>query len=110
MNASKKSFGQFAETRHITVAGSESIFKRTANNRKDGEERKTNDPHLWAQEAELLARFFLNGLCLEEGGSGWGAVLIVSRFKELLCRKLEHESLDEGVKYVPASAFVYAMQ
>jgi Ca2+-binding EF-hand superfamily protein len=31
MNASKKSFGQFAETRHITVAGSESIFKRTAN-------------------------------------------------------------------------------
>ena len=74
------------------------------------EERKTNDPHLWAKEAELLARFFLNGLCLEEGGSGWGAVLIVSRFKELLCRKLEQESLDEGVKYVPASAFVYAMQ
>ena len=74
------------------------------------EERKTNDPRGWAEEAELLARFFLSGLCLEEGGSGWGALLIVGRFKELLCRKLEQESLDEGVKHVPASAFVYAMQ
>ena len=55
-------------------------------------------------------RGFLNGLCLEEGGSGWGALLIVGRFKELLCRKLEQESLDEGVKHVPASAFVYAIQ
>ena len=74
------------------------------------EERKTNDPLGWAEEAERLARFFLNGLCLDEGGSGWGALLIVGRFKELLCRKLEQESLDAGVKQVPASAFVYAMQ
>ena len=74
------------------------------------ENRKTNDPRKWAEEAEHLARFFLNGLRLDEGGSGWGALLIVGRFKELLCRKLEQESLEAGIKQVPASAFVYAMQ
>ena len=74
------------------------------------EETKTNNPRGWAEEGEYLARFFLNGLCLGEGGSGWGALLIVGRFKELLCRKLEQKSLESGVKHVPASAFVYAMQ
>ena len=74
------------------------------------EERKTNSPLEWVEEVERLAQFFLNGLCLDEGGSGWGALLIVARFKELLCRKLEQESRDAGVKHVPASAFVYAMQ
>ena len=74
------------------------------------EERKTNSPLEWVEEVERLAQFFLNGLCLDEGGSGWGALLIVARFKELLCRKLEQESRDAGVKQVPASAFVYAMQ
>ena len=74
------------------------------------QERKTNDPGGWAEEGELLARFFLDGLCLDQPGSGWGALLIVGRFKELLCRKLEQKSLDSGVKHVSASAFVYAMQ
>ena len=74
------------------------------------EERKINDPSGWAEEAELLARFFFNGLSLKENGSGWGAVIILCRFKELLCRKLDQKSLDAGIKHVPASAFVYAMQ
>jgi len=73
-------------------------------------ERKINDPSGWAEEVEHLARFFLNGLSLDGCGSGWGAVLILTRFKELLCRKLEQKNLDQGIKHVPASAFVYAMQ
>lgn len=74
------------------------------------EKIKGNDPDGWVEEGERLARFFLNGLSLDDGGSGWGAVLILGRFKELLCRKLERKTVDPEIKHVPASAFVYAMQ
>ena len=71
---------------------------------------KAIDQTRWVEEAERLAMFFLHGFSLGSNGHGWGAVVILCRFKELVCRNIKQENTDLGLKHVPASAFVYAMQ
>ncbi|MBO31910.1 MAG: hypothetical protein CMM74_02900 [Rhodospirillaceae bacterium] len=70
---------------------------------------KSANSDIWLHEKERHYAIYLKAR-ETDGAIGWGALLLLCRFKEMMCKRMERQLFTEEKFVVPVSAFVYAMQ